>query len=75
MRIQLEDQDAALVRLDLWPYPGKTVKEVPKDQRRPIYDAREALAKMVRYVRLPGVEAKRYRTTDIDQLIEHSTAR
>lgn len=75
-RIQLESQDAVLVRLAMWPdeFTGKTVKDVPKDQRKPIYVAREKLAGMLTEVRLPGIEDRKYRTKDVDDLIERSTA-
>lgn len=73
-RIQLEDQDAVLVRLDMWPFPGVALTDVPKEKRQPIYEARKTLAHMAPAVRLPGVTAKKYRTTDIDRVIERSTA-
>jgi hypothetical protein len=71
-RPQLEDQDEVLVRLAMWPYPGVKLEDVPKDKRKPIYDARNTLANMLTPVRLPGVERKKYRSADVDQLIERS---
>lgn len=72
-RTTLEPQDAVLVRLGLWPYPGRGMKDLAKAERPLVYQAREALSAMISPVRLPGHEDRKYRTQDVERLIENST--
>ena len=72
-RTTLEDQDDVLVRLGMWPFPGKAIDEVLPDERGPIYDARNTLSRMLTPVRLPFIQAKKYRTEEIEALIKKYT--
>lgn len=76
MSIRLEPQDAVLERLGMWPlqFRGMTIKQVPKEQRGPIYEARRRLSLMINPVLLPGEEDRKYDVVDVDALIRRSKA-
>lgn len=73
-RIQLEDQDAVLLRLGMWPFAGRTLDQLTKEERTVIYKRREKLSGMAKAIRLPGVKSCKYRTSDIDALIQRNEA-
>jgi len=73
-RPRLIDQDTALWELGLWPYEGRTMRELNEEERRVIYKLRLKLSHMAPFAKLPGIEGRRYRTNDIDKLIERLIA-
>ena len=74
---RLIDQDPALFELGMWPGDGRhftPFDALDEADKRRVYKNRNKLTKMLRFTRLPGEEAKKYRTKDIDALIERNTA-
>ena len=74
---RLIDQDPALFELGMWPGDGRhftPFDALDEADKRRVYKNRNKLTKMLRFTRLPGEEAKKYRTKNIDALIERNTA-
>ena len=71
---RLIDQDAALVELGMWPYQWRTMDELKEHERPKVYAKRRSLSEMLKAIRLPGEESRKYRTSDIEKLIEQNQA-
>lgn len=73
-RVQLITQDDALRMLAMWPYPGRTIKELTTEERPLIYELRHKLRGIVAPIRFAGIQDTKYRMSDIETLISKSIA-
>ena len=71
---QLFDQDKVLERLGMWPFEGRSMKQLNAEEREEIYRKRKTLSRMLPVVKLPGEEGRKYLSTDIEALIQRSRA-
>lgn len=69
MKPLLRDQDEVLVALGMWPFEDRSFADLSKEERRKVYQLREALADKIPPVRLPKTRAKKYRTVDVERAV------